>query len=111
MTATSTKPKSSRPGTAMIIGGSVVSLILAIARIVLFGPGHDSPASGDTGVGLVVNLGLLVGFIVVTVGCIKYSGSKGYSKWVGFLLSLAVPSLIALLILPDLKSGDSNEKV
>ncbi|MBU6452796.1 MAG: hypothetical protein KGS72_13500 [Cyanobacteria bacterium REEB67] len=110
MTATATKPKPSRSGSAMIIGGFVVSVILAIVRMVLFGPGRDSSASLETSAGLIVNLGLLVGFIVVMVGCIKYSGSKGYSKWVGFLLSLGVPSLIALLILPDLKSVDSNDK-
>jgi hypothetical protein len=108
---TASKSKLSRPGTAMIVGGSVVSLILAIARIVLFGPGRDSPASYETSAGLVVNLGLIVGWIVVTVGCIKYSRSKGYSNWVGFLLSLGVPSLIGLLILPDLKSADSDDKI
>ena len=84
----------------MIASGSLVSLILAVLE----------PTVIKTGVGFAVSVGLIAGSVVLMIGCIKYSRSKGYSGWVGFWLSLGLPSLIGLLILPDHSSVDSDDK-
>jgi hypothetical protein len=46
--------------------------------------------------------GAAIWYMTWIFGFLRYAQSKGYSKWLGFWLSLGqVPGMIALFLLPD----------
>lgn len=78
----------------------IVPLVYALTL-----PSHEWLMSLSGLPALAMTIASLAVVILYVIGFIRYSASKGYSKWLGFWLLLShLPGFIVLLLLPDLKT-------
>lgn len=101
-----------RPGAMQMVGAAILVLVVAIGPLFLAAVQPEQVWSimltGFPAFAVSVS-GLLV-LVLYLVGFLRYCASKGYSKWLGFWLLLGhFAGFIALLLLPDLKTGATEQ--
>jgi ABC-type Na+ efflux pump permease subunit len=101
----------SRPGALQMIASVIIMIITAIGPLYLAAtrPNNEWFMVLNGLPALAVVIASIAVLFLYLIGFLRYCGSKGYSKWIGFWLLFAHAfGFIVLMLLPDLKTRQQS---